>query len=225
MNETWLVIETSGRTGKLALARGNAIVRSRALEETRRLARDLAPAVGEMLEAERLRPKDVAGVIVSIGPGSYTGLRVGIMSAKSFAFATGCSLVAVPTFSAIALQAPPDAREVWVLADALQGMVYVQRFAQGQPLDELRIMRADEVLPQAQGDAWFTGPGVSVHAGHLPATAPLVPEADREPTIESLFHAGRGIAPLPRDGLFALEPLYLRGSSAEEKAKANEPRG
>ena len=95
MPETWLLVETSGRVGKLGLARDGAIVRSTRLEETRRLARDLAPIVGELLEAEKLRPKDVMGVMVSIGPGSYTGLRVGITSAKSFAYATGCRLIAV----------------------------------------------------------------------------------------------------------------------------------
>lgn len=231
MAETWLAIETSGRVGKLGLARGTVIVRSRRLEETRRLARDLAPTVGELLKEEKLRPQEVSSVMVSIGPGSYTGLRVGIMSAKAFAYATGCSLVAVPTFAAIALQAPAEAREVWVVADALQGSIYVQKFARSAetgvvlPVDALRIVRAEGALSRESNDVWFTGPGVAIHAGCLPPNARVAPEADREPTVESLFRAGQGIAPLSREELFALEPLYLRGSSAEEKAKANEPRG
>ena len=148
MSESWLVFETSGRVGKLGLARDGTIVRSRRLEETRRLARDLAPTVSELLAEEVLQPKEIAGVMVSIGPGSYTGLRVGITSAKSFAYATGCKLIAVPTFAAIALQAPDEAREVWVIADALQGMIYVQRLSgsDGIPLDELRIVNARQLL-------------------------------------------------------------------------------
>ena len=102
MSESWLVLETSGRVGKLGLARDGTIVRSRRLEETRRLARDLAPTVSELLAEEMLQPKAITGVMVSIGPGSYTGLRVGITSAKSFAYATDCKLIAVPTFAATA---------------------------------------------------------------------------------------------------------------------------
>ncbi len=168
-------------------------------------------------------------MMVSIGPGSYTGLRVGITSAKSFAYATGCKLIAVPTFSAIALQAPDEAREVWVIADALQGMIYVQRFSRSRsdsrPLDELRIDRAEAMLSQLPGEAWITGPGLAVHAKWLPANARIATEERWEPTVECVLRAGLSLSPVSREELFALEPLYLRGSSAEEKAKANEPQG
>ena len=197
------------------------------MEETRRLARDLAPTVSELLAEEVLQPKEITGVMVSIGPGSYTGLRVGITSAKSFSYATGCKLIAVPTFAAIALQAPNEARAVWVIADALQGMIYVQRFSRvvSDPLDELRIERAEEVLPQLPAEAWVTGPGLAVHAKWLPANARVTSEVDWEPTVESILRTGLSLSSVSREELFALEPLYLRGSSAEEKAKANEPRG
>ncbi|HEX4609667.1 MAG TPA: hypothetical protein VH092_15820, partial [Urbifossiella sp.] len=86
------------------------------------------------------------------------------------------------------------------------------------PTEPLRIAAASESLNGAPADAWFTGPGVAAVA-HVLDGRTLVPEADREPTIETLFAAGRGIAPASRAELFALEPLYLRGSSAEEAAK------
>jgi tRNA threonylcarbamoyladenosine biosynthesis protein TsaB len=232
MAETWLLIETSGRVGRVGLARGDAVVRSAELDASRRHARDLAAVVGAIFDAEGLRPADLTGVMVGIGPGSYTGLRVGVMSAKAFAYATGCRLVPVPTFAAVVLQSPTDARHVWVIADALQGQIYLQRFtrlsesAPWTAADELRIERADESLNWAAPDAWMTGPGVKVFAdSHIPQCNNLVPEADREPSVESLFRAGRVIPPASREGLFALEPLYLRGSSAEEKAKQAGPRG
>ena len=225
MTENWLVIETSGRVGQIGLARDGTLVRTGLLDENRRHVRDLAPMVGSMLPTEELKPAEVTGVMVSIGPGSYTGLRVGIASAKAFAYATGCRLVAVPTFAAIALQAPLEAQELWVVADGLQGSIYVQSYERTGAKDELRIERAADVLPAAPQGAWFTGPGVEVYANLLPPGVSLVPESDRDPTLESLFRAGLKIAPLARQELFALEPLYLRGSSAEEKAKANEPRG
>jgi tRNA threonylcarbamoyladenosine biosynthesis protein TsaB len=226
MSGNWLLIETSGRVGRLGLAREGNVVRAADLDPARRHVRDLAPTVGSLLNAESLRPADLDGVMVGHGPGSYTGLRVGLISAKALAYATGCRLVPVPTFAAIAEQAPAEARVVWVIADALQGMVYVQRFERTDrwtAADELRIERAEDCLPRLPADVWVSGPGVAVYGGRITQSCRVVPEADREPTASGLFRAGQGITAVSRDGLFALEPLYLRGSSAEETAKEKPP--
>jgi tRNA threonylcarbamoyladenosine biosynthesis protein TsaB len=66
---------------------------------------------------------------------------------------------------------------------------------------------------------------VKVYADRIPPANPVVPEPDREPSVESLFRAAQGVAPVTREELFRLEPLYLRGSSAEEKAKQQAPPG
>ena len=223
MSEPWLILETSGRVAKVGLARDGAFGAAE-LDDTRRHARDLATTVGGMLTAESLEPADLTGVMVTRGPGSYTGLRVGLMSAKALAYATGCKLVAVDTFAAIAHQAPPEATKLWVIADALQDQVYVQRFDRTDDgwtaADDLRIDRVADWLPWAANGTWISGPGVKVYADRIPADCPLVPEADREPRVGSVFAVGVKLRPLTREELFALEPLYLRCSSAEEKAKA-----
>src|SRR6516162_1038312 len=115
-----LILETSGRAGQVAVAEGGRVLAERRLSETRRHGRDLAPAVAELLAGQGWPLKSVGAVVVGRGPGSYTGLRVGIISAKAFAYATGARLLAVDTFAAIAAQAPAEARQVDVLADAQQ---------------------------------------------------------------------------------------------------------
>lgn len=218
MADACLILETSGRTGAVAIARGQEIVRTVTLDASRRHARDLASTVQSLLTQEGLKPTELAGVMVSVGPGSYTGLRVGVMSAKSLAYATGCALIAVPTFAAIAEQAPAEVDDLWVMADALQGLVYVQRF--GKLVEPLRIERLDEWLPHAAG-SWISGPGANLIEASPAARA--VPEANRHPRPEGVLRVGLRTPPVTRPELFALEPLYLRGSSAEEKAKREAP--
>jgi tRNA threonylcarbamoyladenosine biosynthesis protein TsaB len=220
MGEHWLVIDTASRTGRLGLVRDGVVVGAAALDAARRHARDLTPAAAGLLDAVGVKPAGLTGVVVSVGPGSFTGLRVGIMAAKALSYATGCALVAVPTFAAIANRA--SVADLWVIADALQGQAYLQRYRGAEAVGPLEIVTAAEVLPTAPADVWFCGPGVATFETLL-AGRSLVGEC--EPSVESLFAASRGIAPLTRAEMFALEPLYLRGSSAEEAAKKKAPEG
>jgi tRNA threonylcarbamoyladenosine biosynthesis protein TsaB len=218
-----LILETSGRVGQVAVAEGDALRAARRLDEARRHARDLAPAVRDLLAGQGWRPRDVDAVIVSRGPGSYTGLRVGIMSAKAFAYATGCALVAVETFAAVAAQASPEAERLDVLADAQQGKVYVQGFARPAPGElplpatPLRIEPFADWLARREPSAWAIGPGLRGHEQGLPADLRVVDRQLWDPQAESLLHLGLArYRAGARDDVWSLEPLYLRPSSAEE---------
>lgn len=219
----FLILETSGRIGQVALAEDDRVLACKRLDEARRHARDLAPAVRELFAQQSWKPKDVSAVLVSHGPGSYTGLRVGIMSAKTFAYATGCALLAIDTFSAIALQAPKEAMLIDVVEDAQQDKVYVQRFVRStrnedlHPVTELTIQQFDEVKSRLTSDVWITGPGLRGREAQL-ANHHFVNSQDWQPRAETLLKIGfdrfsRG----ERDDLWAVEPLYLRPSAAEEK--------
>lgn len=228
MSENWLILETSGRVARVGLARNGTVVGRAELDSSRRHAREMMSTVGALLRAEALAPKHLTGVMAGTGPGSYTGLRVGLVTAKSLAYALGCELRAVGTFSAIAHQSPPDANHVWVVADALQGQVYSQRFARRHdgwlPDNALQIQAVGEFAARVIAGDWLSGPGLGVYDAQLPGANPRVVESDREPRVESVFAVGKRLcAPVTREELFALEPLYLRGSSAEENAKG--PRG
>jgi tRNA threonylcarbamoyladenosine biosynthesis protein TsaB len=221
-----LILETSGRVGQVALARGESLCAVRRLDEARRHARDLAPAVAELLAGQGWQPLDLHGVIVSQGPGSYTGLRVGIMSAKTLAYATRCALLAVETFAAIALQAPEDVLRLDVLADAQQEKVYVQRFARSSPgaallpLARLNIQPLSEWLAGLEKGTWVSGPGLRGHESRLADRVQLVEAVGWEPQPASLLHLGLARYRCgERDDPWMLEPLYLRPSSAEEKLR------
>jgi tRNA threonylcarbamoyladenosine biosynthesis protein TsaB len=220
-----LILETSGSPGRVAVALGADLLEVRNLEASRRHARDLAPAVADLLAGQGWRPRDLHGFVVSRGPGSYTGLRVGVMSAKALAYATGRALIGVDTFAAVALQAPAEASRVEVLADGQQDRVYAQAFVREgegwRPLTPLAIRPFEEWLAGREPAAWVSGPGLGKWEGRLLPCALLVPPDLREPHPQSLLQLGlaRYLAG-ERDDVFALEPLYLRPSSAEEQWRA-----
>jgi tRNA threonylcarbamoyladenosine biosynthesis protein TsaB len=222
MSDSQLIIETSGRVGQIGLVVNGVIVAERQLDEARRHARDLAAVTAAMLTQTGTHPRSVKNVVVGMGPGSFTGLRVGIMSAKAFAFATGCELTPVPTFEAIAIRMPIDSN-VDVVADALKRQVYVQRFRRTMdgvvPVRELTILSVDDWLQSIPSETWITGPGVATYDLSIPASIPRAGEPDRLPTIRSLWDASRVKKAVDRATVYTLEPIYLRGSSAEEKAK------
>ena len=189
MQPRFLILETSHRVGKVALALGDAIVGERSLDESRRHARDLVPAIQDLLLQQTWRAAELDGVIVSRGPGSYTGLRVGIMSAKTLAFATGCALLAIDTFGAIAACGVAQTANVDVIADAQQDNVYVQRF--GEHPEPLAIMPLTTWIESALvSHVAVTGPGLDTFAGRLPAELAKLPQGFWYATSASLLRIG-----------------------------------
>jgi tRNA threonylcarbamoyladenosine biosynthesis protein TsaB len=223
--ERWLIVETSGRCGQVALADATRICAIRPLDAARRHARDLAPAVGDVLKERGWGSRDLTGVIVSRGPGSYTGLRVGIMSAKAFAYATGCALIAVESFTAVvAAQVQPETHVMDVIGDAQQDKAYLQRFARHPGDSEmhavtpLTIVEFPTWLAERDPAALVSGPGLHRFQDRLPPGCRVADAQFWDPTADALLRLGLArYARGERDDPYTLEPLYLRPSSAEEQ--------
>lgn len=212
-----LLLETSHQPGLVGLAEDNTLVARRTLQAGRHHARDLAPAVAAILAECAWSPRQLDAVACSRGPGSYTGLRVGLITAKTLAYVTGCALVAIDTFALIAERAPSVCERLDVLADAQKEAVYVQGFQRRdgwQPADELRIVDFATWQASRNAIAWATGPGLSRH--QPAADVPLIPEDCWLPSLEALLTLASGrLLAKQSDDPFAVEPLYLRPSSAE----------
>ena len=97
-----LAIETVGMTGSVAVLSGDEVLVERRLDTERRSAQTLAPAIQDLLAEVGWRPADLELVAVAQGPGSFTGLRIGITTAKGLAYVLGCRLLGVNTLRAIA---------------------------------------------------------------------------------------------------------------------------
>ena len=105
MSEKILMIETSTECCSAAVCDGPRILASRIDETPRRQSAMLVPYIVEVLQEAGLRGEDLDAVAVSEGPGSYTGLRVGVSTAKGLCFGSRKPLIAVDTLRILALQA------------------------------------------------------------------------------------------------------------------------
>jgi tRNA threonylcarbamoyladenosine biosynthesis protein TsaB len=164
-------------------------------------------------------------VAVPTGPGSFTGLRIGVTMAKTFAYAVGAQVMGVNTLEVIASQAPPGIAPLWTVMDAQRQELFAAKFATPDPAQPLKIASETQIMTQAtwlaalnQGDR-ISGPGLQRLAAPLPADVVTVDETywqPQAPTVGQLawqqFEQGR------RDDLWKLVPIYYRQSAAEEKA-------
>jgi tRNA threonylcarbamoyladenosine biosynthesis protein TsaB len=96
-----LALETSDQTGSVAALDGDNLLEELILEQSQRSAQSLAPAMQNLLRRVGWQPSDVQLVAVSVGPGSFTGLRVGVTAAKVFAYAVGAEVLGINTLEVI----------------------------------------------------------------------------------------------------------------------------
>ena len=164
-----LLIETSTSLCSVALAAGGRIVASRESDHPRAHASLTAPFVKEVLDSQGLAASGLDAVCVSAGPGSYTGLRVGVSTAKGICFAAGIPLLSVGTLEVLVYQAaaegllPEGCRYVIPLIDARRMEVYTAVFTpDGQRLTDVepRIVDAESFRSEREaGPVLFIGDG------------------------------------------------------------------
>jgi tRNA threonylcarbamoyl adenosine modification protein YeaZ len=230
-----LAIETSGPRGSVALwdDAARAPLAEVDLGEARGHGSALVPGMSEALFRAGRRPEDVDRVAVSIGPGSFTGVRIGAAAAKAFAWARGIPIAPVPTLLALAVDAAemrPEADLLVPVMDAhSKGLVHTAAFRRADrsapPAGEaaicglVRVMPDESRLPDGLGNepflagALFFGdaaPGLPVHLNRMPA--PVTPKATTIARLATELPAA--------DSVHAVAPLYLRPSAAEQQWEA-----
>lgn len=215
-----LVLETAGKVGRAALAVDGTVVDESELGQERRRASDLALVVDRLLRAADWESTSLTSVVVGLGPGSYTGLRVGLASTKALAYAAGCRFFGVETFAAIAVRAPEGS--VSVVADALQGKLFRREYRRrGTVLESagpLEVVTTTVWRAGLEPGMRVSGPAVTAWEGRLPAGVTPVDDSEREPRPMDLLTVARTCSWAVTTDMWTAEPLYLRGSSAEEKA-------
>jgi tRNA threonylcarbamoyladenosine biosynthesis protein TsaB len=222
-----LAFDTSSFAGSVALLDAGQVVAACALDPARRSAQTLAPAMAEVLAAAGIKPADVRLVATTIGPGSFTGVRVAATAAKTFAYAAKCDVIGLSTLDVIAAQVPlpslpADAPpELHAVIDAQRKELFLARYRLGpdgpERLAPDTIVAAQTWLDSLAPRIIVTGPGLDKLAAHLPPHAIVIPPPLREPAAANVGQlAWRDYQLGRRDDLWKLAPTYLRPSYAEE---------
>ena len=218
-----LAIETSGPRGGIALlddSAGPTLVDEVSLAADTRHARDLFVAIQGACRRAGWQPRGIDVVAVSIGPGSFTGLRIAVTLAKFVAWDTGAKVVAVPSLRALAENAPADRARVATILDAKRGGLYASLFErQGETLAEVfgpAVIEPADLAPRLARPALVLGRGIPKASAAL-AGFDLAPADlwDARPSAVArlgwaLHQRGDYADPL------RLEPVYLRRPEAEE---------
>jgi tRNA threonylcarbamoyladenosine biosynthesis protein TsaB len=225
-----LAIDSSLAAGSVA-AISNGTVAEERLPTAGEHARRLAAAIDAMAARLGWSTRDAELVAVVRGPGSFTGLRVGLATAKAIAWATGATLIGVSGFELVARASARRAgREdvgVHVAYDAGRGDLFVATVAPaadiagGWRVGEPRLVPAGDWLAALPRGAVVSGPGLAIVGGALAARSDLV-VAPREAWLPTAAAAGALALELAAAGRaddpHSLVPDYLRPSYADETA-------
>ncbi len=214
-----LALDTATEKGSLALSAADRLLAEISLDSPGTYLQHLLPAVEELLRTARRSLKEISAIAVSQGPGNFTGLRIGLATAKGLAWALDRPLVAVSTLEALAAQVPGQPQPTAVIMDAKREEVYLGFFVYPGKLPE--AISEPQRLPVAalparlQPPLLLTGPGLNAYEEFLkkhlsPAIAWAPPEV-RHPRAKTIARLGRcrleqGLTLAPEQ----LVPAYLR---------------
>lgn len=211
-----LLIHTAGGEGSVALAdtaREQAIVAAEVLPG-RTSSELLVPAVRRLMESEGWKLRELAAIAVVHGPGSFTGVRVGVSAAKGLSDAGGIPVIAVSRLALLAAAAGEKVARVCAVLDAGRGEFYFGEYGGHRCLREA-------LLPEAEVTAAASG-GVTVvcEAKVAEALAELHPRVVQEPlAADALPFAMERIAAGDYEDVATLDANYLRRTDAEIFAK------
>lgn len=236
-----LALESSSKQTSVALMDSGCLLRHSWLGSEQRVAQSLVSAIqGELVEVG-WKANDVQLVSVSQGPGSFTGLRVGITTAKTFAYAVQVPVIGVSTLEAIAFQAfyplenddqgpfADPGRPLAVVMNAHRSQFFsavftTDRMRRCKTVQSTQLVDQQQWLEQLEDGMTVSGPGLSLVEGSLPSTVVPIEASRRLPRAAAVARLAQLELPFGTTAtgdwyhqLFSLCPEYYRRSAAEEK--------
>jgi tRNA threonylcarbamoyladenosine biosynthesis protein TsaB len=226
-----LGIDTGGPRADLAVVADGRVL-AEASHSVASHGAELPEAVARLLAAAGLTVRELRAIAVGIGPGSFTGLRVGLSYAKGLKLATGCALLGIPSLDTLALTALAESsvapgRLICPVLDARKGEVYAALYRTSrdglEKLSDNLVVALENLAPHLGTDVLLVGDAkaeeacsLAVRAGRQASYLEVTGLALRGRVVAAL--GGAGVAAGEADNAFVLEPLYVRSAEAIYKA-------
>ena len=213
-----LALDTTTRAGSCAVVRGGGILLEHSMYPGRSHDAQLPGALMALLRDAQVTLAGVDVFAVATGPGSFTGLRVGIAAMQGLAFAAGKPLVGVSAFDALARLAGGGEVATWI--DAWRGEVYAARYRDGREVEPPSVEAPSTVLARVgSGPVTFIGEGAGSYRAAIETTLgnrarvadPAAPPLAATIAIMAAGTVDAGHRPPPH----AIRPLYVRRPDAE----------
>lgn len=200
----------------VALWRDGAVLAERAVAGERGQAAALAPMLAAVLAAAQVAATDLDAIAVTVGPGSFTGLRAALALAHGLALATARPVLGVTVAEALAQALGPTGRTVWCAIDSRRGRIFLDTGSEARPLPL-------DALPPAPGPVVVVGDAAEAVAARLAARGDdAVPGDARLPQAAAVAEVGarRLAGMLPP---LAAQPLYIDPPEAKLPAGGLRP--
>lgn len=209
-----LALDTSADIAVAVVDDAGAALAERGAGEQRRHAELLAPLVVEALGAAGVARADLTAVAVGTGPAPFTGLRAGLVTARTLGFALGIPVHGVCSLDVLALQAvAAGASEVVVVTDARRREVYTARYRASdgdvERLSGPAVLRPQDLAPELSG-VLVVGPGLALHREALGGPPHGGAPADAAVTLDPAVLGRLALARAAAGADLSTEPLYLR---------------
>lgn len=214
-----LAIDTATRWLGMALHDGTAVVAETGWRCLNNHTIELTPNLQELMRRANVSATDLAGIAVAVGPGSYTGLRVGLALAKGLALANQTPLLGIGTLDIVAAAFGPFPGQLWIVAEAGRTRIcaapYEWENGRGWQTSETPMIASwDELLPRLEGRVTFAGEITAQAARQIKATKKtfqIAPPAAAVRRAGYLAELGwRRLRAGDMDDAQTLAPIYLR---------------
>ncbi len=227
-SELILTIATATPTGSVALTRGEELLAELILVPAGSHSDYLIPVIDELLTRSGVVVEEIDAFAAVVGPGAFTGLRVGVSTVKGLAQATGKPTIAVSSLQALAMQAPDAGLPICALLDARKGEVYSGMFQWHngfpEPLANELVAAPEIILDAINTNTIFIGDGCRAYrtlivrhcadrAHFIPWAANPLRASAAAMLAHDIYRNGGGVSPLE------LKPVYVRLSDAELNQK------
>ena len=236
-----VAVETSGRIGSIAIGQGDSVLFESYFSGSMKHSAELFDTLNHLIDRVGIRPGQIDPLYITVGPGSFTGIRIAVTLAKMLGYAAGTRIVAVDTLDALVENATDffstidsDLRRAATILDAKQNRFFVAIYEKnGEKWEKIHpdsLLHPDDILAIIQRDNIPTallGEGLVYYGDRF--ESPLTTRLDKSfwtVSARKVYQVGRAMA---QKGLFSdtnsLVPAYIRKPDAVEKRERQLKKG